>query len=397
MEETDVITLANNEKYDHEIYSNIDQCAHVWDALCDDDVYFRSAYLKLLESQGPIDYKYYYVIVSQYAQPIGVLYCQRKTIKLAEDFRIHTHSKSWWEKTKVAGTKWLFTFVKHEMLICGNVLLTGEYGFQFPNLTTSDDLVSSLLEGVKDYIRSKEKIKVKSLLVKDFHSDKAVFKKRTFKSKEYYAFKVQPDMIVPLREEWASYADYLSSVKSKYRVKFKKIKKKGSALNFRMLSEEEAELYDQDMYKMYRDTADRATFNLFTLDKHYFSELKKLYKEELTLTGVFLEDKLVAFFTLIKNGEIADAHFLGYNVQLNSKFQLYFNILLVLVEQAIASNARYLNLSRTALEIKSSVGAEPHDLYVHLRYHNDTINQWVPSILKKFVPEEDWLPRSPFK
>ena len=94
---------------------------------------------------------------------------------------------------------------------------------------------------------------------------------------------------------------------------------------------------------------------------------------------------------------MADAHFLGYNVQLNSNYQLYFNILLVLVEQAIESRSQFLNLSRTALEIKSSVGAIPYDLTIHLKYHNSTINQWVPFILKKFVPEDDWLPRSPFK
>ncbi len=397
MQDTQVITLSNSDTYDYEIYNSIDQCASAWDALCDADVYFRSEYLQLLESQGPINYGYYYVVVSQNSKPIGVLYCQRKTIKLAEDFRLHTHSTSLWEKTKVAWTKWLFTFVKHEMLICGNVLLTGEYGFQLPSVTESNELVSQILEGVRDHILLAEKVKVKSTLVKDFHSEGAAIKKRDFTSKEYYAFKVQPDMIVPLREEWTSYDDYLSAVKSKYRVKFKKIKKKGSSLSFRVLSAEEAEAYNEEMYTMYRDTADRATFNLFTLDTYYFSRLKKLYGDELTLTGVFLEDKLVAFFTLIRNGEMADAHFLGYNVQLNSKYQIYFNILLVLVEQAILSKARYLNLSRTALEIKSSVGAEPHDLYVHLKYHNKTINQWVPSILKKFVPEEDWLPRSPFK
>ena len=391
------IILSNRDSYTYTVYNSVADCKTVWNSICDDNVYFHTDFLQLLESNGPIAYNYYYVIISKDSAPIGVLYCQRKTIKLAEDFRVHTHSKAFWDKTRVTLTKWLFKFVKHQMLICGNVLLTGEYGFQFSSSGRKDELVDKILDSVADHIKTSEKIKIKSTMVKDFHTPESDLKKRDFLSDQYYAFKVQPDMVIPLRTEWDNYGDYLSAVKSKYRVKFKKIKKKGTDLSFKVLSAEEAKQYNAAMYKMYRDTADRATFNLFTLDEFYFAKLKQVFQDNLKLTGVFLDDKLVAFFTLIKNGKMADAHFLGYNVQLNSKYQLYFNILLVLVEQAIESKAQYLNLSRTALEIKSSVGAVPYDLTIHLKYHNSLFNQWVPFILKKFVPEDDWLPRSPFK
>ena len=105
----------------------------------------------------------------------------------------------------------------------------------------------------------------------------------------------------------------------------------------------------------------------------------------------------MAFFTLIKIGKIADAHFLGYDVKLNSQYQIYFNILLLLVEQAIEMKASHLNLSRTALEIKSSVGAEPLEMNVHFRYHNGLIQKLIPQIMKTYVPEDDWLQRKPFK
>ena len=396
MQESHKIILSNKDSYTYSIFRSISECEEAWNSICDNNVYFQRNFLNILEGYGPLAYHYYYVIISKDNRPIGILYCQRKTIKLAEDFRVHTHSKALWDRTRVSLTKWLFKFVKHQMLICGNVLLTGEYGFQLDS-GSNNELVEKVLDGVAAHIKASEKIKIKTTMVKDFHTSDSDLKKREFLSNQYYAFKVQPDMMLPLRPEWNNYADYLAAVKSKYRVKFKKIKKKGKDLVFREINADEVEQYNAAMYKMYRNTADRATFNLFTLNDQYFARLKQVFKENLNLTGVFLEDKLVAFFTLVKNEEIADAHFLGYNVQLNSKYQLYFNILLRLVEQAIESKSRYLNLSRTALEIKSSVGAQPYDLTIHIKYHNKLVNQWVPFILKKFVPEDDWLPRSPFK
>jgi len=392
------VILQNSEKFSFSIYESIADCAEEWDGTCDENIYFSSAYLSLLEVNGPEAYGYYPVLIRQSNQAIGVLYCQRKTIDLSNDFRVHTHSESFIEKSKVFLTKWLFSRFKHEMLICGNVLLTGEYGFQFSKTPAShSELVDKVLNGVKEYISAQEGIKIKSTLVKDFHDDSAALKKSHFASEDYYGFKVQPDMVVPLKEEWGSYDDFLQAVKSKYRVKYKKVKKKGKDLDFKILNEEEVLDHNDAMFSLYKDTADRASFNLFTLDRNYFSELKKTLKQDLIITAVFLEDKLVAFFTLIKNGNIADAHFLGYDVKLNSKYQLYFNILLKLLEQALETKAEFLNLSRTAMEIKSSVAAVPYDLSVHFKYHNKFINRFVPYLFKRFVPEVDWLPRSPLK
>lgn len=173
--------------------------------------------------------------------------------------------------------------------------------------------------------------------------------------------------------------------------------KKAKALEFRELSLEEVELYNDEMYALYKATADRALFSLFTLDPKYFLDLKRTLQDKLILTAVFLENKVVGFYTFVDNGKIADAHFLGYDVNLNSKHQLYFNILLRLLNTGIEKGVSFLNLSRTALEIKSSVGAEPLEMSIFLRSENKIINRFLPAILDKTVPKNEWQPRSPFK
>jgi len=70
--------------------------------------------------------------------------------------------------------------------------------------------------------------------------------------------------------------------------------------------------------------------------------------------------------------------------------------LLRLIKEAINQKVEYLNLSRTALEIKSSVGAIPYDMHVYIKHTNPMINKLIPFILSKTVPKNNWIPRSPF-
>lgn len=387
------------EEVDIIVTNKISDIERDWDAHCRDSIYFKSDYHKILETDGPIGYKYYYVLVLRNAEIIGVYYFQKKTIQLSNDFRVHTHSKNIFKKFGVAVQKFFFKYVKHDILVSGNVLLTGEYSHFFSKEQDDrflDLLSDTVFSEVKAYIKDKENIKIQSILSKDFYLDNK-YKNGEFRGSGFYGFEVQPDMIFKVREDWNEYQDFLNSVKSKYRVKFKKVAKKGSALIFKELNLDELRFYNDKMYELYSATSDKALFTLFKLDKEYFIRLKEVYPEDFKVHAVLIENELVAFYTLIYNGKNADAHFLGYDISKNSNHQIYFNILLKLVEQAITSKSEYLNLSRTALEIKSSVGAEPFGMKIFLRHENSFINGILPSILKRVVPKNEWIQRVPYK
>jgi len=52
---------------------------------------------------------------------------------------------------------------------------------------------------------------------------------------------------------------------------------------------------------------------------------------------------------------------------------------------------------RTAMEIKSSVGAEPFHMQFYLQVQSGLINPFVPQIYKMLEPEVVWVQRRPFK
>ncbi len=380
--------------YDIVITDSISDIEEQWNHVIRSSIYSHSSYLDLLESHGPLEFKYYYALVYRGEDVVAAFYFQHKTIHLAEDYRIHTHSKNFLAKLRVAFLKNLFKFVNHEFLVCGNVLLTGEYGYSYkqkPSHAFSDLLLNEIIV----YIKEKTKKKIKTILAKDFYTDEG-FKNIDILGSDYTELVVQPDMIFHVEDRWNTYEDYLAEVKSKYRVKFKKVKKKAKDLDLLVMTQEDADKYNDAMYALYKATADRALFSLFTLSQNYFSELKRTLGDDLVLMGVFKEEKLLGFFTFVKNGENADAHFLGYDVSENSKYQLYFNILLRLIKEAIDQKAKLLNLSRTALEIKSSVGAVPYEMKTYIKHTNPYINKLIPFILSKTVPDNEWVPRSPF-
>ena len=389
----------NSHEYQIYITDRVDRLSDEWNGLVNDNVYLRSSYLGLLEQHGPLGYHYYYALTKKDGIPVGITYFQRKVVDLSKDFRIHSHSKNIFAKLRVQFLKWFFRFLKSDLLIMGNVLLTGEYAFHFSqdvNQRELNHILEITIKEVKAFIWNHSKRKIKTTLIKDFYTGDT-FKKMAFNLEGFTEFHVQPDMIIKIRDDWSSYDDFLSSVKSKYRVKFKKVVSKSKTMEFREMDTDQLKIHNDAMYALYEATADRALFSLFKLSNPYFRELKSAMPDAVTIYGVFLENRLVGFYTFIQNGDFGDAHFLGYDVTLNSKHQLYFNILLRLINLAILKKVKYLNLSRTALEIKSSVGAEPYDMNIYMNYHQSFLNARLPWILDKIVPKNNWQQRSPFK
>ncbi len=76
---------------------------------------------------------------------------------------------------------------------------------------------------------------------------------------------------------------------------------------------------------------------------------------------------------------------------------LLFNYLILFLFYSINKGYRRIVFARTALEIKSSVGANPKVLYGLMRHNNRFINFFVPKLFHYFEPKMEWKERNPFK
>ena len=76
---------------------------------------------------------------------------------------------------------------------------------------------------------------------------------------------------------------------------------------------------------------------------------------------------------------------------------LYLNMLYDMVGCAIVNGFKHIQFGRTAMEIKSSIGAVPVNMYGLMEHNTPLINRYLDKIFRFLEPEVSWIQRHPFK
>ena len=280
-------------------------------------------------------------------------------------------------------------FIKAKILLVGQIFSTGT------NYPFSDYL--------KDHQFQKElhhflhciayRYKAKAILWKDFFSVCDALE-----NNGYFSFKYQPAMIMKIDDRWETIHDYEQSLSSKYRIRLLRARNKMKGIIWKTLTKEEIINSQADLHQLYVGILSDATFKMATVPESYFSSMKEAFKEKYNLTAGYLDGNLVCFYSTLINGETLEANLAGFEEETNLKMQLYLNMLFLMVENAIKFKVRKLNFYRTAMEIKSSVGAEGTDSMVYIKPTAKWLAPLFPILIPWFSPPNlVWKARSPFK
>ncbi len=115
------------------------------------------------------------------------------------------------------------------------------------------------------------------------------------------------------------------------------------------------------------------------------------------MKGLYADGELIAFSSwFVMPDNSIEAHYIGMDYELNTKWELYQNILYSFIEIAIATGKEKVNLGRTAAEIKTTVGAKAHELTCYLQPQN-TVSKFIAKPFIEFLKPKEWVPRNPFK
>ena len=112
--------------------------------------------------------------------------------------------------------------------------------------------------------------------------------------------------------------------------------------------------------------------------------------------GYYLNEELIGFFTLILNGKHLETYFLGYDAEHQYQNQLYLNMLYNMLGFGINNKFKTVVYARTAMEIKSSVGAKPEAMIVYIKHTNSFMNAILKQIFGLMNPKQKWEERHPF-
>lgn len=282
-----------------------------------------------------------------------------------------------------------------DVMILGNNMLTGQNGFYFDISKITSEEVLPLLEKAV-YTMQQEIRKTSLIIYKDYQTNFVKYFEGE-KHREYFRFSVQPNMILRIRESWNNFDDYINDFSKKYRARAKTAKKKLEGIIKKELQLEMIRKYQSEMNVLYQNVAENAPFNTFFLRENHFERMKENLGDNFRLFGYFSNEKLIGFYTMILNNKDIDTYFLGYEKDCQKQKQIYLNMLFDMVEFGIDKQFERIIFGRTALEIKSTIGAEPTEIFGLIKHNNFMINPFLKTIFPSISPKTEWIQRKPFK
>ena len=374
-------------KYTYQIVSESQYLPKGWDSIAQANIFLSTKYLQVLESAAPANMKCQFIGIFNQEELVGIALAQ---------FIDLSHLESYGERDKKLKTwvrNYLFSQFSSQLLFIGNNMLSGQNAFAVKNQTHIPEILQTLKQATFE-INQHSKNHLTSF--KDFmpsdlpNFDQAVFKKDL-------KFTSQPNMIFEINPLWIEEEDYVKALTKKYRDQYKRSRNKASSIQKRKLTLDEIEDQQEIIYDLYLHVAENAPFNTFYLPKNHFYMLKEKLKDDFMLYGYFIDGKLIGFNTLIKNGKSLDTYFLGYDEKIQKEKMLYLNMLYDMIECGISLKFEKIIFGRTALEIKSSVGAIDTPMFGFMRHSQPLINQFLGQIFNYLEPVTTWKRRSPFK
>jgi len=183
--------------------------------------------------------------------------------------------------------------------------------------------------------------------------------------------------------KYSSFNGYLNALRSPYRRRINKALKHRSNIEIRQFSSKD---FNKNHYKLYLSIMNRTTNPLETLPLEFFTDFDaELYE------FIDIETKDVIGFIQLK--EINDKLcflFGGFKKVDNFKYDIYYNMLLKIIEIGIEKQIKFIEFGQTAEECKLKIGCKEVPKYMYVHHSNPLLNK----VIQKLVPLFSYKPYS---
>lgn len=177
--------------------------------------------------------------------------------------------------------------------------------------------------------------------------------------------------------KFTSFNDYLNSLRSPYRRRINKALEKRKQLCIQELTSQE---FNEKHYNLYLSIMDRTDNPLETLSIDFFKEFEAtLYEFIDSTTG-----DVIGFIQLkeIKN----KLYFLfgGFRKEDVEKYDIYYNMLLKIIEVGIEKQVEEIEFGQTAEESKLKIGCKEKYKYLYIHHSNPVLNRLIQLMVPLF-------------
>lgn len=368
----------------------------VWSDLSDSkNIYFSKPYLKCLETHNSHSIQFFYIVIFNKEEAISLALLQVLEFDFVQPNFVSNTNKFVQKIMNHASYLLRRNYVK--VMICGSPFLSGEYGLFIKEGENKKLILECLVKGIQSIINANKYLKqwVDVIVLKDYLTSSLPVVNH-LRTHNYTSIQVDSNMVLNLSDDWNNFDDYLSSFKSKFRVKAKKAYKQSIDLIAKDLTTKEILEHKGVLAELYKNVFEKANFNWAVLNITTYVTLKETLGDDFIFKAYFLEGELVGFMSGAINQGVLDAHYVGINYELNKKYAIYSRMLYDYVKIGIEKNLKEINFGRTAGEIKSTLGAVPQELTCYVRHKKSVANFFFKPFLRKVKPSV-FEQRFPFK
>lgn len=360
---------------------------------CSQSFFFSPAYWKSYEHAFSNKITFRYIVLCYLGE--AVAFAPFQIIKFDGSNVANANTDdSLLQKVKTRLVKNIVNLVSIRLLVSGNTFLTGELSlFVKKGFLLNEKLATAYNASIENLMEQEQ---LNGILIKDFYVETAG-KLNVLEQNGFLRFQVNPNMEMNIEPSWNTISDYEQDLSSKYRVRYHKALQRSEGLIFRELSVADTVANEVALNNMLQEVLQNSDFKLFNPDVAYMKSLQLHFPETFRLMGIFKNNSLIGFYSTYLDNKQLVACFVGMNKAFLKEHDLYLNILYKLIEQAITLKTTTLIFGRTAMEIKSSVGALPKDMFLFVKHACPVRNYLVHKAVKTLSKNPEWTLREPFK
>lgn len=292
-------------------------------------------------------------------------------------------------QNKVA--QWLYDFVVHplfknkKVLFLGSLFISGDGGNYCHHNSDLHRWHKILLAGFTEWNIANQK---HHKSIGWLGIDLCFQPKCLHRERNHVSIKFEPTMELSL-EEYKNFEQYKNSLKAKYRTKLNKAMGLGEGLIIRRLTAEDVEDNQVRLKSLFEQVKSRSKYYGGDYDISDLITINKNFDNAYT-TGFYRFGVMIGFSTTIICKGVYIAHMIGMDYKISKSVSLYENILYHYIKESIAARCLNLNLGRTALIIKSGLGATPYNYHCCLQFNKcwwHKIGTYVAPKLAIKIPE----------
>ncbi len=176
---------------------------------------------------------------------------------------------------------------------------------------------------------------------------------------------------------YKTFNDYINSLRSPYRRRVNRALSHRNKLIIREFNHDE---FTNEHYSLYRRIIERTDNPLETLSMDYFIKYDAILYEFLDRSI----ERLLGFIQLKIIGSQLYFLFCGFNREDNKEYDLYYNMVLRIIEEGINLGVDRINFGQTSDESKLKIGCIKEERYLSIYHHNRTINRVLQLLLPYF-------------